>query len=142
MRYHHTMIRVRDVDQSLDFYCAKLGLKVVGRTENPSRRFTLIFLAAPDDAPLAAEDRGPVLELKHGWDGEDSCEGRNFGHIAFKVRNLYETCERLVRVGVEIRQPLRNGAKMAFVRSPDNVTIELIQDGKRPSHQEQQCTQE
>ena len=129
MQYLHTMVRVSDVDRSLDFYCGKLGMKEVRRYENEAGRFTLIFLAAPNDVELAAERRAPLLELTHNWDPEDYRGGRNFGHLAFQVDNIYETCERLQAGGVTINRPPRDG-RMAFVRSPDSISIELLQAGE------------
>ena len=128
MQYLHTMVRVSDVDRSLDFYCGKLGMKEVRRYENEGGRFTLIFLAAPSDVELAAERKAPLLELTHNWDPEDYQGGRNFGHLAFQVDDIYETCERLQAGGVTINRPPRDG-RMAFVRSPDSISIELLQAG-------------
>jgi lactoylglutathione lyase len=121
MRYLHTMVRVTDVDQSLDFYCNKLGLVERRRREVPQGRFTLIFLSAPGDE--SAE-----VELTHNWDPETYGEGRNFGHLAYEVDDIYATCEKLMKAGVTINRPPRDG-NMAFVRSPDNVSIELLQKG-------------
>ena len=128
MQYLHTMVRVSDVDRSLDFYCGKLGMKEVRRYENEEGRFTLIFLAAPSDVELAAERKAPLLELTYNWDPEDYQGGRNFGHLAFQVDDIYETCERLQAGGVTINRPPRDG-RMAFVRSPDSISIELLQAG-------------
>ena len=128
MRYLHTMVRVRDIDQSLDFYCNKLGLKEVRRYESEKGRFTLVFLAAPDDEAAAAETQAPLVELTYNWDPEDYDGGRNFGHLAYRVENIYEVCQRLMDGGVTINRPPRDG-HMAFVRSPDNISIELLQDG-------------
>jgi lactoylglutathione lyase len=135
MRYLHTMVRIRDVDESLDFYCRKLGMVETRRTENEAGRFTLIFLAAPQDSDRAKEARSPELELTHNWDSEEYGEGRNFGHLAFLVDNIYETCARLQQGGVTINRPPRDG-HMAFVRSPDNISIELLQKGERLPPQE------
>lgn len=121
MKYLHTMVRVSDVDASLDFYCAKLGLEEVRRTESPQGRFTLIFLAAPGQ-PEAQ------IELTYNWDPEVYGEGRNFGHLAYEVDDIYAACERLMAAGVTINRPPRDG-RMAFVRSPDNISIELLQAG-------------
>ena len=129
MQYLHTMVRVSDVDRSLDFYCGKLGMKEVRRYENEAGRFTLIFLAAPNDVDLAAERRAPLLELTHNWDAEDYQGGRNFGHLAFQVDDIYETCDRLQAGGVTINRPPRDG-RMAFVRSPDAISVELLQAGE------------
>ena len=121
MRYLHTMVRVRDIDASLDFYCDKLGLVELRRYDNEQGRFTLIFLAAPGD-----EDA--QVELTHNWDPEEYGEGRNFGHLAYRVDNIYESCQRLLDGGITINRPPRDG-HMAFVRSPDNISIELLQKG-------------
>jgi lactoylglutathione lyase len=130
VRYLHTMVRVKDLDQALDFYCAKLGLVEVSRAENPHGRFTLVFLAAPDDVEAAKEKRAPTVELTFNWDTEDYQGGRNFGHLAYQVDVIYETCQRLLDGGVTINRPPRDGA-MAFVRSPDGISIELLQKGGR-----------
>ena len=135
MRYLHTMVRIRDVDESLDFYCRKLGMVETHRMENEAGRFTLIFLAAPEDSGRAKSDRSPELELTHNWDPEEYGEGRNFGHLAFQVDNIYETCARLRQSGVTINRPPRDG-HMAFVRSPDNISIELLQKGESLPPQE------
>jgi len=128
MKYLHTMVRVADVDASLDFYCNKLGLKETRRMESEQGRFTLIYLAAPGD-----EDN--ELELTYNWDPEDYGEGRNFGHLAYEVDDIYETCDRLMKAGVTINRPPRDGW-MAFIRSPDNISIELLQKGERLPEQE------
>jgi lactoylglutathione lyase len=128
MKYLHTMVRVRDLDASLDFYCNKLGLVEVSRFENKAGRFTLIFLSAPEDAGKAREDRTPTVELTYNWDPEDYGGGRNFGHLAYEVDDIYAACQRLMDGGVTINRPPRDG-HMAFVRSPDNVSIELLQKG-------------
>jgi lactoylglutathione lyase len=128
MKYLHTMVRVSDVAKSLDFYCGKLGMEEVRRIENEAGRFTLIFLAAPDDKKQALAERAPLLELTFNWDPEAYGEGRNFGHLAFEVDNIYETCASLQKGGVTINRPPRDG-RMAFVRSPDNISIELLQKG-------------
>ncbi len=125
MKYLHTMVRITDVDQSLDFYCNKLGLKEVRRIENEKGRYTLIFLAAPGD-------ESAQVELTYNWDPEEYAGGRNFGHLAYAVDNIYETCERLMKGGVTINRPPRDG-RMAFVRSPDNISIEILQkEGSLP----------
>jgi lactoylglutathione lyase len=121
MKYLHTMVRVSDLDESLDFYCNKLGLRELDRHENDSGRFTLVFLAAPGD------DEAQV-ELTYNWDPEDYGEGRNFGHLAYAVDDIYATCQKLMDAGVTINRPPRDG-RMAFVRSPDNISIELLQKG-------------
>jgi len=128
LRYLHTMVRVTDVDKSLDFYCNKLGMQEVRRVTNEAGRFTLIFLAAPADAGRAAAERAPLLELTYNWDPEAYGEGRNFGHLAFEVDDLYATCDQLMKVGVTINRPPRDG-RLAFIRSPDNISVELIQKG-------------
>lgn len=121
MRYLHTMVRVSDLEESLGFYCRKLGLKEIRRMDHEAGRFTLVFVA-----PEGQEDC--AVELTYNWDPEEYAEGRNFGHIAFEVEDIYATCRRLVDSGVTINRPPRDG-KMAFVRSPDNVSIELLQKG-------------
>lgn len=128
MKYLHTMVRVTDVKQSLDFYCGKLGMIEVRRVDNEAGRFTLIFLAAPDDQTQALAERAPLLELTHNWDPEVYGEGRNFGHLAFEVDNIYETCASLMKAGVTINRPPRDG-RMALIRSPDNISIEILQKG-------------
>ena len=122
MKYLHTMVRVSNVAESLEFYCNQLGLNEVRRYDNEAGRFTLIFLAAPGD-------ESNCVELTHNWDPEEYGEGRNFGHIAYEVDDIYATCQRLVDGGVMINRPPREG-KMAFVRSPDNISIELLQKGE------------
>jgi lactoylglutathione lyase len=122
------MVRVRDVDAALDFYCAKLGMREVRRIENERGRFTLVFLAAPADLELVEKRRAPMLELTYNWDPEDYRGGRNFGHLAFEVDDIYETCARLRDGGVTINRPPRDG-RMAFVRSPDGISVELLQSG-------------
>jgi len=129
MHYLHTMVRISDVDQSLDFYCNKLGLKEVRRTDSEQGRYTLIFLAADEDMSRAQSDeKSPMLELTYNWDPEDYAGGRNFGHLAFRVRDIYDTCQRLMDGGVTINRPPRDG-RMAFVKSPDGISIELLQEG-------------
>ena len=128
MKYLHTMVRVTDLDESLAFYCDKLGLREVRRKEVEAGRFTLVFLAAPGD-----EDA--QVELTYNWDPEEYGEGRNFGHLAYQVDNIYETCQHLMDAGVTINRPPRDGF-MAFVRSPDNISIELLQKGDRLPPQE------
>jgi lactoylglutathione lyase len=128
LKYLHTMVRVTDVDRSLDFYCDKLGLKEVSRRDNEAGRFTLVFLAAPEDAQGADFMRTPMIELTYNWDREVYDGGRNFGHLAFRVDDIYQTCARLKAGGVVINRPPRDG-RMAFVRSPDNISVELIQAG-------------
>jgi lactoylglutathione lyase len=121
VKYLHTMVRVSDVDQSLDFYCNKLGLIELKRHENEAGRFTLIFLAAPGDEEAQ-------VELTYNWDPQEYGEGRNFGHLAYAVDDIYGTCQSLMDGGVTINRPPRDG-RMAFVRSPDNISIELLQKG-------------
>jgi lactoylglutathione lyase len=128
MRYLHTMVRVKDLDASLDFYVNKLGLAEVSRFDNEAGRFTLVFLAAPDDVEAAREKRAPTVELTYNWDTEDYQGGRNFGHLAYAVDDIYATCQQLLDGGVTINRPPRDG-HMAFVRSPDNISIELLQKG-------------
>lgn len=128
MKYLHTMVRITDVDASLDFYCNKLGMIETRRHESEAGRFTLIFLAAPDDLQQAEAERAPLLELTYNWDPETYDEGRNFGHLAYEVDNIYETCQSLMDAGVTINRPPREG-RMAFIRSPDNISFELLQKG-------------
>ncbi|MCA3711132.1 MAG: VOC family protein [Phenylobacterium sp.] len=128
MRYLHTMVRVRDLDASLRFYCDLLGLEEVSRSESPQGRFTLVFLCAPGDRDLARERRAPTVELTYNWDPEDYQGGRNFGHLAYAVDDIYAACQRLQAGGVTISRPPRDG-RMAFVRSPDGISIELLQAG-------------
>ncbi len=128
MRYLHTMVRVTDVDQSLDFYVNKLGMKEVRRVTNDAGRYTLVFLAAPEDEQSGKSNKAPLLELTFNWDPEQYGEGRNFGHLAFEVDNIYDTCSKLQKAGVTINRPPRDG-NMAFIRSPDNVSIEILQKG-------------
>ena len=122
MKYLHTMVRISDVDKSLDFYCNQLGLVETRRYDSEQGRFTLIFLAAPGD-------ESSQIELTHNWDPEDYDEGRNFGHVAYQVDDIYALCQKLMDAGVTINRPPRDG-HMAFVRSPDNISIELIQRGE------------
>ena len=129
MKYLHTMIRVTNIEESLDFYCNKLGLVEIRRKEVPEGKFTLIFLAAPEDENTAIETRSPEIELTYNWDPENYDKGRNFGHLAFSVKNIYETCQKLLDSGVTINRPPREG-RMAFVKSPDNISIELLQQGE------------
>ncbi|HSS65569.1 MAG TPA: VOC family protein [Gammaproteobacteria bacterium] len=129
MQYLHTMIRVSDVDESLDFFCNKLGLVEVSRNDYEKGRFTLIFLAAPEDVARARADKAPMVELTYNWDPEEYGGGRNFGHLAYRVDDIYEVCQRLMDGGVTINRPPRDG-HMAFVRSPDNISIEILQRGE------------
>ena len=133
MRFLHTMLRVGNLDQALDFYCNKLGLKEVRRNENDKGRYTLVFLAAPADEGLVQQSQGagrgaPLIELTYNWDSEDYGEARYFGHLAYEVDDIYALCERLMQAGVTINRPPRDG-QMAFVRSPDRHSIELLQKG-------------
>jgi lactoylglutathione lyase len=129
MRYLHTMVRVTDIEQSLDFYCNKLGMVEIRRHENEAGRYTLIFLAASDDAANARETATPTVELTYNWDPEDYTGGRNFGHLAYEVDNIFDLCASLQAKGVVINRPPRDG-RMAFVRSPDGISIEILQKGK------------
>lgn len=128
MRYLHTMVRVKDLYAALDFYCDLLGLKEVRRIENEQGRFTLVFLCAPDDLERAKDGEAPQVELTYNWDPEPYTGGRNFGHLAYRVANIYDACKRLMDGGVVINRPPRDG-HMAFVRSPDGISIELLQEG-------------
>ncbi len=129
MRYVHTMIRVSDLEQSLDFWCNKMGLVEVRRKDVPEGKFTLVFLAAPKDETQAREALSPELELTYNWGSDEVLQtGRSWGHLAYRVDNIYETCQRLMDAGVTINRPPRDG-RMAFVKSPDDVSIEFIQEG-------------
>jgi len=129
MNYLHTMVRVRDLEAALHFYCDALGLVEVSRNDYPAGRFSLIFLAAPGDFEQAQQSRAPLVELTHNWDPEEYRGGRNFGHLAYQVEDIYAACERLQSASVEINRPPRDG-HMAFVRSPDGISIELLQAGE------------
>lgn len=129
MEYLHTMVRVSDLNASLDFYCQQLGLIETNRKESERGRFTLVFLAAPAQAQAAAQTQSPLLELTYNWDTEAYSGGRNFGHLAFRVDNIYQLCQQLQDNGVTINRPPRDG-HMAFVRSPDGISIELLQKGE------------
>lgn len=129
MKYLHTMVRVKDLEQSLKFYCDLLGLIEIKRNDYESARFSLIFLAAADDAERASTEFAPCLELTYNWDSEDYAGGRNFGHLAFAVDDIYVLCQKLMDAGITINRPPRCG-RMAFVRSPDNISIELLQKGE------------
>jgi Lactoylglutathione lyase and related lyases len=128
VRYLHTMVRVTDLDASLDFYVNKLGLKELYRSEHEAGRFTLVFLCAPGDEELAVQRKAPLVELTYNWDREEYGGGRNFGHLAYQVDDIYAACARLMEGGGTINRPPRDG-RMAFVRSPDNISIELLQAG-------------
>jgi len=135
MQYLHTMVRVHDLEKSLKFYCEQLGLQEVSRQESEKGRFTLVFLAAPGDLPHAREHKAPVLELTYNWDTEEYGGGRNFGHLAYEVEDIYAVCQRLQDAGITINRPPRDG-HMAFIRSPDNISIELLQKGSSLPPQE------
>ncbi len=140
MEYLHTMVRIRDIDESLDFFCNKLGMVETHRMENEGGRFTLIFLAANDDEAKAKGTKSPLLELTYNWPdengkAEDYTGGRNFGHLAYRVDNIYETCQTLMDSGVTINRPPRDG-HMAFIRTPDGISIELLQKGEHLAPQE------
>lgn len=128
MHYLHTMVRVSDLDASLVFYCEHLGLEEVSRHDNESGRYTLVFLAAPGDRERARAQHSPLVELTYNWDAEDYQGGRNFGHLAYRVQDIYAACQKLMDAGVTINRPPRDG-HMAFVRSPDGISIELLQAG-------------
>lgn len=129
MKYLHTMVRIKDIEESLDFYVNKMGMVETKRKEFEQGRFTLIFLASTDNVDEAKADNAPELELTYNWDGdEDYQSGRNFGHLAYSVDNIYETCQKLMDAGVTINRPPREG-RMAFVKSPDNISFELLQKG-------------
>jgi len=129
MRYLHTMVRVTSIEDSLDFYCNKMGMTEVRRYENEKGRFTLIFLAGSDDVESGKANAAPLLELTYNWDPETYSGGRNFGHLAYEVDDIYDFCENLQKKGVTINRPPRDG-RMAFVRSPDNISFELLQKGE------------
>ena len=129
MQFLHTMFRVTDLEKSLDFYCNGLGLQELSRKEYPQGKFTLIFLASSQDIKNMGEQNCPMLELTYNWEPEVYTEGRNFGHVAFRVDDIYKTCQNLLQSGEVINRPPRDG-HMAFVRSPDNISIELLQKGK------------
>ena len=123
MKYLHTMVRVHNIQESLDFYCNKLGLKEIRRMENEKGKYTLIFLGADN-----SDERHALLELTYNWDNEKYTGGRNFGHLAYSVKNIYETCQKLIDNGVEINRPPKDG-HMAFIKSPDGISIEILQEG-------------
>jgi lactoylglutathione lyase len=135
MEYLHTMVRVSNLEESLDFFCNKFGLVEVRRTDNEKGRYTLVFLAAPGDVEKAKDTKAPLLELTHNWDESEYSGGRNFGHLAYRVDDIYEICRRLMDAGVTINRPPRDGY-MAFVKTPDNVSIELLQRGEPKPVQE------
>jgi lactoylglutathione lyase len=123
------MLRVKDLELSLDFYCNKLGMVEISRYDNEGGKFTLVFLAASEDVAAAKENKAPVIELTYNWDTEDYPKGRNFGHLAYRVENIYQTCQQLIDAGVTINRPPRDGY-MAFIKSPDGISIELLQAGE------------
>lgn len=129
MEYLHTMVRVTDLEKSLEFYRDKLGLVETRRVENEKGRFTLVFLAAPGDVERAQATKTPLVELTYNWDPEVYTGGRNFGHLAYQCDDIYALCDRLMKAGVTINRPPRDG-RMAFIRSPDNISIELLQKGE------------
>jgi lactoylglutathione lyase len=135
MKYLHTMVRARDLDETLDFYCDKLGLVEVNRYDSEAGRFTLVFLAAPGDVASAEQGQSPLVEITWNWDTESYDGGRNFGHLAYRVENIYDLCQRLLDKGVVINRPPRDG-HMAFIRSPDGISIELLQEGESLPPQE------
>ncbi len=135
MQYLHTMIRVGDLDAALDFFCTKLGLIETKRYDNEKGRFTLVFLAAPDDIKTAEQQKAPLVELTYNWDESDYTSGRNFGHLAYRVEDIYATCQQLMDKGVTINRPPRDG-HMAFIKSPDGISIELLQKGDDLAPQE------
>lgn len=128
MQYLHAMVRISDMDESLDFFCNKLGLREVSRHESQQGRYTLIYLAAPEDEQRAKSDKAPIIELTYNWDPEEYSGGRNFGHLAFRVDDIYETCQKLADQGITINRPPRDG-RMAFIKTPDGISIELLQRG-------------
>lgn len=129
MKYLHTMIRVHDVDAALDFFCTKLGMIETRRKDDEKGRYTLIFLSTDEDLEQTKKERAPELELTFNWDTEEYSGGRNFGHLAYTVKNIYETCQNLMDKGVTINRPPRDG-RMAFVKSPDGISLELLQEGE------------
>ena len=135
MRYLHTMIRASDLDKTLEFFVSHLSLVEVRRYDSEQGRFTLVFLAAPEDVDRAEVAQSPLVEITYNWDPEDYDGGRNFGHLAYRVDDIYETCQRLHDAGVVINRPPRDG-RMAFVKSPDGISIELLQDGEALPAQE------
>ena len=124
MKYLHTMVRIKNIDESIDFYCNKLGLNEIRRRDSEKGRFTLIFLGAKN-----SDEETGLLELTYNWDPEEYTGGRNFGHLAYSVKNIYETCDNLMKSGVTINRPPRDG-RMAFIKSPDNISIEILQEGE------------
>lgn len=135
MEYLHTMVRASNLEESLDFYCNKLGLREVRRYDNEAGRFTLVFLAAPGDLEQARQNNRPCIEITHNWDPQQYDGGRNFGHLAYAVDDIYQQCRQLMDAGVTINRPPRDG-HMAFIRSPDGISIELLQKGQSLPPQE------
>lgn len=135
MQYLHTMIRVTDLEASIDFFCRGLGMVETNRYENEGGRFTLVFLAAAEDEARAREDQAPVIELTYNWDPEEYTGGRNFGHLAYRVDDIYGLCTHLQEMGITINRPPRDG-HMAFIRTPDGISIELLQKGDALAPQE------
>ncbi len=129
MKYLHTMIRVGDLDKTLDFFCHKLGFAEIGRNEDEQGRYTLVFLAAPGDVEAARKNKAPMVELTHNWDESEYADGRNFGHLAYHVEDIYALCKQLADAGITINRPPRDG-HMAFIRTPDGISIELLQRGE------------
>ncbi|MBT5573873.1 VOC family protein [Alphaproteobacteria bacterium] len=135
MRYVHTMVRIKNLEESLQFYCTKLGLIETSRYDSEKGRFTNVFLSAPKDTTSVKQNRAPELELTYNWDPEDYVGGRNFGHLAYRVDDIYQTCQDLIDKGVTINRPPRDGY-MAFIKSPDGISIELLQEGEKQPIQE------
>jgi lactoylglutathione lyase len=135
MKFLHTMVRASNLNDTMDFYCNKLGLVEVNRYDSEAGRFTLVFLSAPGDVETAKAGQSPLVEITHNWDPEEYDSGRNFGHLAYQVENIYSLCQHLMDAGVTINRPPRDG-HMAFVRSPDGVSIELLQEGEALPPQE------
>lgn len=129
MQYLHSMIRVSDLDATLDFFCKKLGFMELSRSQHERGRFTLVFLAAPGDVDAARQKKAPLVELTYNWDEKGCTGGRNFGHLAYRVEDIYALCQKLMDAGVTINRPPRDG-HMAFIRTPDNISIELLQKGE------------
>ena len=129
MKFLHTMVRASNLEDTMDFYCNKLGLVEVNRYDSEAGRFSLIFLAAPGDVDSAREGQSPLLEITYNWDSQEYDGGRNFGHLAYRVSDIYQLCQKLMDAGVTINRPPRDG-HMAFIRSPDGISIELLQEGE------------
>jgi len=129
MKFLHTMVRASNLEDTMDFYCNKLGLVEVNRYDSEAGRFSLIFLAAPGDVDSAREGQSPLLEITYNWDPQEYDDGRNFGHLAYRVSDIYQLCQKLMDAGVTINRPPRDG-HMAFIRSPDGISIELLQEGE------------